>query len=304
MIKQKAYELGFLECGIAKAEELTEEAKKLEKWLLSHHQGEMRYMENHFEKRINPTLLVENAKSVISLSYNYFTSQRQLDSNAPKISKYAYGKDYHTVVKEKLHILFHYIHTEIQPINGRYFVDSAPVLERAWAVRSGIGWIGKNTMLISRQNGSFFFLSELIIDAELAYDTHFENTYCGTCTACISACPTQAIHPEGYLEAEKCISFLTIELKKEINQSFKGEMDNWMFGCDVCNDVCPWNRFATPHKEPAFELSEAVKNMTKNEWEHIQHETFQIIAKNSPMKRAGYNKLINTIQFLKKDNSI
>ncbi|RZJ81815.1 MAG: tRNA epoxyqueuosine(34) reductase QueG, partial [Flavobacterium sp.] len=253
MIKAEALRLGFMACGISKADFLAEEAPRLEEWLNKNHHGEMAYMANHFDKRLDPRLLVEGAKSVVSLTLNYFTEQYQMDINAPKISKYAFGSDYHNVIKEKLQELMFFINDTIGEVGGRCFVDSAPVMDKAWAQKAGLGWRGKNSNLISKNTGSFFFIAELIIDLELEYDTPFAADHCGSCTRCIDACPTDAIVAPYKVDGSRCISYLTIELKNEIPTEFKGKMDNWMFGCDICQDVCPWNRFATQHKEPAFE---------------------------------------------------
>lgn len=301
MIKAEAHRLGFMQCGIAKAEFLEQEAPKLEKWLQNQHHGQMAYMENHFDKRLDPRLLVEDSKSVISLTLNYYPAEQQTDPDAPKISKYAYGMDYHQVIKDKLFQLLNFIREEIGEVAGRAFVDSAPVLDRAWAKRAGIGWIGKNSNLISKKNGSFFFLAELIIDLELQYDHPFETDHCGTCTKCIDACPTEAILSPFIIDAKKCISYLTIELKEEIDQEFKDKMDNWMFGCDICQDVCPWNRFASPHTEPLFKPNEQLLQMKREDWQDITEEVFRTIFKNSAVKRTKYKGLTRNIGFLKKD---
>ena len=250
IIKSAAKELGFLSCGISKADFLEEEASRLEQWLNASKHGNMSYMENHFDKRLDPRLLVPGGKSVVSILLNYYTEQQQV-KGAPKISKYAYGKDYHLVIKDKLKQLFQKIQEEIGEVNGRVFVDSAPVMDKAWAVRSGLGWMGKNTNLINQKVGSFFFIAELIIDLELEYDTPVTD-HCGNCTACIDACPTEALTPFN-IDASKCISYLTIELKDQIPNEFQNKMDNWAFGCDVCQDVCPWNRFSKTHNEPLFD---------------------------------------------------
>lgn len=289
-----------MQCGIAKADFLEDEAPKLEKWLSNNHHGQMAYMENHFDKRLDPRLLVEDSKSVISLTLNYFPEQQQADPEAPKISKYAYGADYHEVIKDKLFQLLNFIREEIGAVAGRAFVDSAPVLDRAWAKRAGIGWIGKNSNLISKKNGSFFFLAELIIDLELEYDHPFETDHCGTCTRCIDACPTDAILSPFIIDAKKCISYLTIELRDEIDQGFKNKMDNWMFGCDICQDVCPWNRFSTPHAEPEFQPNEQLMNMKKEDWLDITEDVFKIVFKNSAVKRTKFKGLTRNIDFLKK----
>lgn len=300
LIKDEAQRLGFMQCGIAKAGFLEEDAPRLEQWLNNNHHGEMAYMENHFDKRLDPRLLVEGARSVISLSLNYFPEEGQSDPNAPKISKYAYGADYHTVIKDKLFELLHYISEEIGEVSGRAFVDSAPVLDRAWAKRSGLGWIGKNSNLISKKSGSFFFLAELIVDLELEYDTPFATDHCGTCTKCIDACPTEAILNPFVIDAKKCISYLTIELREEIPDGFHDKMDNWMFGCDVCQDVCPWNRFSTPHTEPRFQPQESLLNMKKEDWLDITEDVFKTIFKNSAVKRTKFKGLTRNIDFLKR----
>jgi epoxyqueuosine reductase len=300
MIKAEALRLGFMQCGIAKADFLEEEAPKLEKWLHNNHHGQMAYMENHFDKRLDPRLLVDDSKSVISLTLNYFPEQQQTDPNAPKISKYAYGADYHEVIKDKLFQLLNFITEEIGEVAGRAFVDSAPVLDRAWAKRAGIGWIGKNSNLINKKNGSFFFLAELIIDLELDYDHPFETDHCGTCTKCIDACPTEAILSPFIIDAKKCISYLTIELREEIDQGFKNKMDNWMFGCDICQDVCPWNRFSTPHSEPKFKPNEQLLQMKKEDWLDITEDVFKVLFKNSAVKRTKFKGLTRNIDFLKK----
>jgi epoxyqueuosine reductase len=300
MIKDEAFRLGFMQCGIARATFLEEEAPKLEKWLQNNHHGQMGYMENHFDKRLDPRLLVEGSKSVISLSLNYYPGEQQRDPEAPKISKYAYGMDYHQVIKDKLFQLLNYIRQEIGEVDGRAFVDSAPVLDRAWAKRAGIGWIGKNSNLINKKSGSFFFLAELIVDLDLEYDQPFETDHCGTCTKCIDACPTEAILSPSVIDARKCISYLTIELREEIDQGFKDKMDNWMFGCDVCQDVCPWNRFAVPHTEPQFTPNAQLLQMKKEDWLDITEDVFKTIFKNSAVKRTKFKGLTRNIDFIKK----
>lgn len=299
LIREKAHRLGFDFVGIAQAKELTEEARQLERWLNQGMHGQMAYMANHFEKRIDPRKLVEGAQTVISLLYNYHSDQRQTDPDAPRIAQYAYGKDYHYSLKYKLKELLQYIQTEIGAVQGRCFVDSAPVMERDWAKHSGLGWIGKNTLLITRQKGSFFFLAELIIDLALETD-HPIGDYCGRCTRCIDACPTDAIAPEGYwMDARRCISYLTIELREEIPSEFKGKLENWMFGCDICQTVCPWNRFAQRHKEPEFEPHPDLLTMTKNDWEEITAEVFQKVFKKSAVQRIKYKGLMHNLHFLK-----
>ncbi len=299
LIKQWGKELGFSFIGISKATFLEEEATHLDNWLKKGFHGQMSYMENWFDKRLDPTKLVDDAKSVISLMYNYHSDKKQIQE-APKISKYAYGKDYHFVIKDKLKTLLQKINTEIGEIHGRAFVDSAPVMERVWAKKSGLGWLGKHTLLINKQQGSNFFLAELILDLPLSYDEPLKTDHCGTCTKCIDACPTDAIVEANLLDASKCISYLTIELKEEvIPNEFKGQFENWMFGCDICQDVCPWNRFSQPHNEPAFEPQKELLSMTSNEWEEITEEVFQKLFKNSPIKRTKFKGLKRNINFLK-----
>ncbi|BDS13742.1 tRNA epoxyqueuosine(34) reductase QueG [Aureispira anguillae] len=300
LIREKAYELGFSFMGVSAARELTDEARKLEQWLNQGMHGQMHYMGNHFDKRIDPRKLVDGAKTVVTLLYNYHSTQTQEDPTAPKISQYAYGKDYHTIIKQKLYSLLEYIQEEIGAVSGRCFVDSAPVLERDWAKHSGVGWIGKNTLLITKGEGSYFFLAELIIDLELEDDGPIKD-YCGRCTRCIDACPTEAIHPEGYwVDGSKCISYFTIELKDELPQEMQGKFDNWMFGCDVCQQVCPWNRFAKQHQEPAFDPHPDLLTMTNKDWEEITEEVFRKVFKKSAVKRTKYAGLTRNIAFLKK----
>lgn len=297
IIKQEAKRLGFDFCGISKAEFLEEEAPRLEAWLNSKMHGKMEYMENHFDKRLNPTLLVDDAKSVVSLLYNYYPKQTQ-NTEAPKISKYAYGRDYHEIIKEKLNEFLNTLKEKIGDVNGRVFVDSAPVLDKAWAKKSGLGWIGKNANLINKQQGSFFFIAELIIDLDLEYDGPMQD-YCGTCTRCIDACPTEAIVEPFIVDGSKCISYLTIELKDAIPNEFKNKMDNWAFGCDVCQDVCPWNRFSMPHNEIQFNNQTGLLNLTNDEWYEITEETFSVIFKNSALKRTKYKGLKRNLEFIK-----
>jgi len=299
MIKEEASRLGFLFCGISKAGFLEKEAPRLENWLKSGHNGTMTYMENHFDKRLDPRKLVDGAKSVISVGLNYFTDKTQLDPAAPRLSKYAYGTDYHMVIKDRLKELLWFIQQNIGEVGGRAFVDSAPVLDKAWAEKSGLGWIGKHTNLINKQKGSFFFLAELIIDLDLAYDIPSTKDYCGTCTRCIDACPTDAIAGPYTIDANKCISYLTIELKSEIPAEFRGKMDNWMFGCDICQDVCPWNRFSTSHQEPAFEPGPDLLSRSFTDWEEITEEIFQRVFKDSAVKRTKFKGLKRNIDFLK-----
>jgi len=299
IIKKKAQALGFDFCGIAKAEFLEEEAPRLEQWLNQHMHGKMTYMANYFDKRLDPTQLVEGAKSVISLVYNYYPEEDLAEADNYKIAKYAYGKDYHFVIKQKLKDLLAYMREEIGEINGRVFVDSAPVMERAWAKKSGLGWVGKHSLLLNRQQGSFFFLAELIIDLELEYDGPVKD-YCGTCTRCMDACPTDAM-PEPYVvDGSRCISYFTIELKEQekIPEEFKGKFENWIFGCDICQDVCPWNRFSKPHKEPDFLPDEMMRTMKKKDWEEITQEVFNKVFKNSPLKRAKWEGIRRNINFV------
>ncbi|HRD82886.1 MAG TPA: tRNA epoxyqueuosine(34) reductase QueG [Saprospiraceae bacterium] len=298
LIREEAHRLGFAFVGFARAERMDEEAIRLEAWLQQGFHGQMDYMENYFEQRVDPRLLVDGARSVVSLVYNYYPEKKQVDPQAPQLAKYAYGEDYHFVLKSKLRALLEFIQTEIGEVNGRCFVDSAPVLERDWARRAGTGWVGKNTLLIHPKAGSFFFLAELILDLELQYDGPIKD-YCGTCTRCIDACPTDAIAPQGYLmDGSKCISYLTIELREALPESFRGKMDNWMFGCDICQDVCPWNRFSQPHQEPAFEPQPDLLDMTKADWEDLTEEVFQKVFRRSAVKRAKYGGLRRNIEFL------
>jgi epoxyqueuosine reductase len=296
-IKAEAKRLGFLSCGISKSDFLEEEAPRLEKWLNNNMHGEMGYMENHFDKRLDPRLLVEGSKSVISLLLNYFPEETQV-ADSYKISKYAYGQDYHHIIKSKLKQLQEFITEEIGEVNGRAFVDSAPVLDKAWAAKSGLGWIGKNSNLLTQQVGSFYFIAELIVDIELEYD-HKVTDHCGTCTACLDACPTQAIVEPYVVDGSKCISYFTIELKNELPIDVKGSFDDWMFGCDICQDVCPWNRFSKPHKEPLFNPNPELLSMTKKDWEEITEDVFQKVFKKSAVKRTKFSGLTRNIDFLK-----
>ena len=297
LIKTEAKRLGFLSCGISKAEFLEDEAPRLEKWLNQNMHGQMQYMENYFDKRLDPTKLVEGAKSVISLLLNYYPSELQ-NSESYKLSKYAYGTDYHFVIKDKLKNLLQFIQEEIGEVQGRAFVDSAPVLDKVWAAKSGLGWIGKHSNLLTQQVGSFYFIAELIIDLELEYDTPVTD-HCGTCTSCIDACPTEAIVSPYVVDGSKCISYLTIELKDNIPSEFKGKMGDWMFGCDVCQDVCPWNRFSTSHSEPLFNPHPDLLELTKKDWEELTEETFKKVFKKSAVKRTKYSGLKRNIEFLK-----
>ena len=298
LIKDHAKRLGFLSCGISNAGFLEDEAPRLEQWLRQGHHGSMSYMERNFDKRLDPTKLVPGAKSVVSLLYNYFPKESQSDTSAPKISKYAYGKDYHIVIKDKLHELMHLLQEEIGEIHGRVFVDSAPVLDKAWAAKAGLGWIGKHTNLISKQTGSFYFIAELIIDLPLEQDAPVTD-HCGSCTACIDACPTQAIVAPYQVDGSKCISYFTIELKEAIPQEVKGQFDNWAFGCDVCQDVCPWNRFSTPHQEPQFEPSPELLQMSKGDWHEITEAVFDRLFAESAVQRTQFSGLKRNLDFLR-----
>ena len=295
-IKEWAKELGFMSCGIAKADYLEEEAPRLENWLKQNMHGKMGYMENHFDKRLDPRLLVPDAKSVVSLSYNYYTDLEQ-EETAPKLSKYAYGEDYHFVIKRKLKSLMQKIQENIGEVSGRCFVDSAPVLDKAWAAKSGLGWIGKHSNVLTKQAGSYYFISELIIDLNLEPDEPVQD-HCGKCTACIDACPTGAIIQPYVVDGSKCISYFTIELKEGIPQEFKGKLDDWMFGCDVCQEVCPWNRFSQKHAEPAFEPHPDLLGMERGDWMELTQETFGTVFKKSAVKRTGFNGLNSTLRFL------
>lgn len=297
-IKQAARQLGFQFCGIAKAEKLDADAKRLEAWLSKGMNGTMQYMENYFELRVDPSKLVPGAKSVITLMLNYYPSAKQKEE-APKISKYAYGKDYHEVIRSKLKLLVQSIKENIGEINGRGFVDSAPVLERAWAQKCGLGWIGKNGNLISKQSGSFFFLATLICDLELEYDSPFAKDYCGSCTKCIDTCPTDAILPGKIIDGSKCISYFSIELKDAlIDESMNGKFENWMFGCDICQDVCPWNRFSKPNNEISFTPIPEILNLSTKSWEEMTEETFKQIFKHSPLMRTKFAGIKRNLKFI------
>jgi epoxyqueuosine reductase len=299
-IKREAKRIGFDSIGISIAEKLDKEAKLLEAWLNQDMQGKMQYMENHFDKRIDPRLLVDGAKSVISLSYNYYTPLKQRDKDAPKIAMYALGKDYHVVVKEKLEQLYNFIKEKAGDVNGRCFVDSAPVLERAWAQKSGIGWVGKNTNILTKRQGSYFFLAEIILDVELTPDSPVKD-YCGTCTKCIDACPTGAIYEPYKLDATKCISYFTIELKDNtLPGEYKGKLENWMFGCDICQQVCPINSQAQKHNEPGFGPKQELLTMKKEDWGNLDELTFKTLFKDSPVKRTKFKGLKRNIDFLHK----
>lgn len=297
LIKSKAKKFGFQSCGISKTGFLEEEAHSLENWLRNDYHGKMSYMENHFDKRLDPTLLVEGSKSVISLSYNYFPAENLSSLESFKISKYAYGEDYHIVIKEILAEMVAELKEEIGDFECRVFTDSAPILERSWARKSGIGWVGKNANLITKQNGSFYFLAEIICDLELQADLAATD-HCGTCTKCIDACPTDAIVSEKVIDGSKCISYATIELKEEIPESFKNKMQDWMFGCDICQDVCPWNRFSAPHQQEKFKPNQFLQNYQKEDWKEVTQEVFSEIFRKSPVKRTKFAGLQRNIGFL------
>jgi epoxyqueuosine reductase len=291
--------MGFDHCGIAQAKKLDQDARRLENWLNKGMHGNMQYMENHFDMRVDPTRLVPGAKSVITLLLNYFPGDVAQDPEN-KISKYAYGKDYHEVIRTKLHAFLDLVHTNIGEVNGRGFVDSAPVLERAWAQQSGLGWIGKNGNLITKQSGSYFFIATLITDLELNYDDPFLRDYCGSCTRCIDACPTEAIGANKVINGSKCISYYTIELKDMLIPSdMKGKFDNWMFGCDVCQDVCPWNRFSSPTTVTEFSPIPEILHFSSKDWEELSEESFKKIFRDSPIKRAKFKGIKRNIKFLK-----
>ncbi|WP_422081745.1 tRNA epoxyqueuosine(34) reductase QueG [Ulvibacterium sp.] len=297
LIKTEARRLGFLSCGISKAGFLEEEAPRLEKWLKNDMHGEMHYMENHFDKRLDPTKLVDGARSVISLLLNYYPSESQIKDTF-KVSKYAYGMDYHFVIQEKLKNLLQYIQGEIGEIHGRAFVDSAPVLDKAWAAKSGLGWMGKHSNLLTQQVGSFYFIAELIVDLELEYDSPVTD-HCGSCTACIDACPTEAIVEPYVVDGSKCISYFTIELKNEIPTSVKDQFEDWIFGCDICQDVCPWNRFSKSHNEPLFDPKPELLSMTKKDWDEITEDVFKKVFQKSAVKRTKFSGLKRNIKFVK-----
>ena len=301
MIKAEAQRLGFMYCGISEADFLEEEAPRLEQWLQQGYQGKMSYMENHFDKRLDPRKLVDGARSVISLLLNYYPEETQTDPQAPKISKYAYGEDYHFVIKRKLKDLTHYIEENIGEVAGRAFVDSAPVMDKVWAAKSGLGWVGKHSNLIHPKEGSFFFVAELILDLDLAYDGPIKD-YCGTCTRCIDACPTDAIATPYVVDGSKCISYFTIELKDAIPEDVSGKFENWAFGCDICQDVCPWNRFSKPHREEAFRPHPNLLSMTQSDWQDISEEVFRELFRRSAVKRTKFAGLTRNLKFLAKKN--
>jgi len=298
-IKTKARELGLMDCGISRAEFMADEKERLVSWLENEMHGEMAYMANHLDKRLDPRLLVENAKTVISVLLNYYPSEKQADPQAPILSKYAYGTDYHFVMKDRLGALLSYIQSSIAPCEGRCFVDSAPVLDRAWAARAGLGWIGKNTNLLSIEHGSFFFIGELIIDLELPADDKIVSDHCGNCTRCIDACPTKAIVAPYVLDARRCISYQTIEKHGDIDPELKGQFENRVFGCDICQDVCPWNLKSEAHHEPAFTPDEKLMNLTKSEWETMDKSLFNKLFSNSAIKRTRFEGLKRNLRFLR-----
>jgi len=298
IVKRLAKEQGFMACGISKADFLEEEATGLEQWLKHGYHGDMKWMENHFDERLDPRKLMPGAKSVISVLLNYFPEESQ-EAGTPKISKYAYGRDYHKVIRGKLKRMLQGIHEEIGEVHGRGFVDSAPVMDRAWARRSGLGWIGKHSLLLSKKSGSFYFIGELIVDLELDPDGP-STDHCGSCTACMDACPTQAIIAPTVVDSNKCISYLTIEYKKALPSEFQDKMDQWVYGCDTCQDVCPWNRFSKPHQEPDFNLREAIGKNGSQEWEEITHELWEEIMQGSAIRRTGYKGFMRNLNFAKK----
>jgi epoxyqueuosine reductase len=298
-VKQSATELGFDYCGIAKAKLLDEDAKRLERWLSKGFHGSMKYMENHFDKRVDPTKLVPDARSVITLLLNYFPAEKQ-NEDSPRIAKYAWGKDYHEVIREKLNLFLYRLREKFGAIEGRGFVDSAPVLERSWANQSGLGWIGKNGNFIHPKAGSFYFIATLITDLELNYDSPFTKDYCGSCTRCIEACPTEAILPDKVIDGSKCISYYTIELKELLMpEAAKGKMDNWLFGCDTCQDVCPWNRFSKPHQLREFKPLPEILEFSTSQWEEMTEESFKTIFKESPIKRSKYQGIRRNLRMIK-----
>ena len=297
-VKAFARNLGFDHCGIARATRLDEDARRLEQWLQKGMHGNMKYMENYFDLRIDPAKLVPGAKSVITLLLNYFPEQEQ-NENSPRIARYAFGKDYHEVIKKKLHVFLSLIREHIGDVQGRGFVDSAPVLERTWALRSGLGWVGKNGNLINKQNGSYFFIATLITDLDLRFDDPFAKDFCGTCTRCMDACPTEAILPDKVVDGSKCISYFTIELKELlIPDTMKGKFDNWLFGCDTCQEVCPWNRFSSNTREAEFAPLPQILNFSNSQWEELTEETFKHIFRQSPLKRSKFEGIKRNLHFL------
>lgn len=297
LIKEEARNLGFTYCGIAKAEALSDDARRLEQWLRKGRQGSMQYLERNFDKRIDPRLLVEGTKSIITLLLNYFPSEHPT-GKGPKISRYAYGRDYHGVIRDKLNTLLMLMQEKIGHVHGRGFVDSAPVLERSWALKSGLGWIGKNGNLITKQQGSYFFIAVLMVDIELDYDNPFQRDYCGTCTRCADACPTSAILPDKEIDGSRCISYYTIELKDALIETDR-RWDDWIFGCDICQEVCPWNRFSIAHSVAEFKPLHHILDYTTEDWEQLTEETFREVFRDSPLKRRGYNGLMRNLHFVR-----
>ncbi|MEM6844741.1 MAG: tRNA epoxyqueuosine(34) reductase QueG [Bacteroidota bacterium] len=296
-IKNTSQNLGFDFCGIAKAEFLSEEAPRLEQWLNQGKQGKMSYLENYFDLRLDPAKLMEGTKSVVTLLYNYYPQEDLNSEGSYKISKYAYGKDYHFIIKKKLRLLLNNVQNKIGEVAGRAFVDSAPILERAWAKKSGLGWIGKNSLLLNKKQGSFFFIAVLLLDLDLEYD-HPVADHCGTCTRCLDACPTDAIAEPYVVDGSKCISYFTIELKEEIPPEVRGKFDDWIFGCDICQDVCPWNRHAQPHEEPNFSPHPDLGDMTKADWEELTEDVFRKVFQKSAVKRTKFTGLKRNIRFV------
>ncbi len=295
IVKKAVAEHGFLNCGISKSGFLEAEAPRLESWLNKGYHGSMQWMENHFDKRLDTSKLVEGSKSVITMTFNYFPEEIQ-KAGVPKIAKYAYGEDYHFVLKDKMRSILEKLQQEIGTFESRIFVDSAPVLERAWAAKSGLGWIGKHSLLLSKKQGSFFFIAQIICDIDLVYDAPTTD-HCGSCTACIDACPTDAIVADRVVDSNKCISYLTIELKDQIPSQFKDEMEDWVFGCDICQDVCPWNRFSTPNKEERFKPREAILHNSTEQWEEITEDVFKDIFKKSAVKRTKFSGFLRNLRF-------
>lgn len=301
LIKAEALRLGFMSCGISKTDYLEEEAPRLEEWLNLGYHGEMKWMENHFDKRLDPRILVPGSKSVVTVLLNYFPDKQQ-KKEVPKISKYAFGQDYHLVIKDKLKELNEFIQTNIGKVEGRAFVDSAPVMDRAWAKRSGLGWIGKHSLLLTKGAGSFYFIGEMILDLELEPDSPASD-HCGECTKCIDSCPTDAIVAPELIDAKKCISYLTIELKNEIPNDFSEQMNNWAFGCDICQDVCPWNKFSKPHNEPKFEPKDELLEMDQKDWMEISQEVFSRVFQKSAVKRTKFQGLQRNLKYIQKTDS-
>jgi epoxyqueuosine reductase len=294
-IKNKSIELGFISCGISKSGFLENEIGRFESWLKNNYHGKMSYMERNFDKRMDTRKLVDGSKSVISLLFNYYPS-KEINNNSFKISKYAYGKDYHFIIKDKLKTLLSSIRNEIGEIDGRVFVDSAPIMEKAWAKKSGLGWIGKNTNLISKKTGSFFFIAEIIVDLELEYDNEVTD-HCGSCTACLDACPTDALYEPYKIDASKCISYFTIELKEQFPNDLKKDFNDWIFGCDICQDVCPWNKFSRPNEEPLLNPLKEINQYSKKDWLELTDEVFKVVFKGSPIERSKFNGLKRNIKY-------